>query len=653
MQSNLPDDQTLNSSDQVQDNSIQNFEGQNGQSVPGTGGSSQSAVEDSLSQPKVTAGMQPVQTPSSLGDLDKKEEEDKPFIPSSAPIPSIQENAPRTLEEKLGFIQAPGSVSPAQAAAPVADKVPGAPVKKKKSKARFVVLPLIILLCLLFLAGGAGILAAYGKIPVKDQKLKDKITELVFQIPFIPKTPEYVLKKSVLAHKEVASARIEASLASSSKSLASLLGSQDFDMSVVGAFDFGDSENPKTSFQVKLANQLDMEARTINKDAYVRINKIPAVVSSLLMMGMGKEMDYSPLLARWVYIEGSALDTEAREILNEKKDVEDKTLFDDVYQDMVKKVFTEKILPVVVMSTEEVDGFSTHKLTLELSGDLLDEVVYEIEDIALEKQKKADIETKSKEKKPSEVIEKINLEVWIDKKSYYLRKLSLFTSIKSGSLFDSAESKGAMGSMGTFDPSFLLPEIEEKVGLVFLLKISQIGEPVKVQVPAEYMTMEEFMAEVMELMGFNNQIENAKFAKTRSDLKMITRAAEMSFTDNFIYPESLEALGDGKYITLTPERLEEFKTGGKIRYRVTADRKSYLVYSLLTDPSNLLAPYIALSSHESVGTYGKNFTAEELKAKLVELGMEGDPELSMPAQVVEDMNEASESGSVSSFGGLM
>ena len=113
---------------------------------------------------------------------------------------------------------------------------PPAPTSQKKTKSRkrkiFIGLILVVITILL-LGGGtasAAYLIAYGKINIKNAPLQREISMFVQDLPFLPKTTEYLITKTYSAQQTVDSAYLEASLAFSANELAQYLGTGDLDL---------------------------------------------------------------------------------------------------------------------------------------------------------------------------------------------------------------------------------------------------------------------------------------------------------------------------------------------------------------------------------------------------------------------------------------
>jgi hypothetical protein len=70
---------------------------------------------------------------------------------------------------------------------------------------------LIITIGFLVLCSTFTVAYAYGQINIGSKETQENISDVIQSLPFMPKTPRYVLKSSVGAHKKVTRFRLDAS----------------------------------------------------------------------------------------------------------------------------------------------------------------------------------------------------------------------------------------------------------------------------------------------------------------------------------------------------------------------------------------------------------------------------------------------------------
>src|SRR3989344_8831556 len=108
----------------------------------------------------------------------------------------------------------------------------------------------LLLLLFIFILGAAfaGLVygVAYEKIKLdKNQDIQKQVSYIVQSIPFMPKTPKFLLTKSALVHKKVTKQSFNASLAIDSDDLAGELGINKIDIEGTGSVDYSDPKNLK------------------------------------------------------------------------------------------------------------------------------------------------------------------------------------------------------------------------------------------------------------------------------------------------------------------------------------------------------------------------------------------------------------------------
>ena len=236
-----------------------------------------------------------------------------------------------------------------------------------------VILGAVISLFLVVFGGlfGFGVLVAYGQIEVPSEKLQAVIQNAIFRLPFMPKTPMYVLQAMISAHEEVASAHVEASLATQSESISDIIGTQDLDLAISGDVDVTDSDNPIASLNFKLSTDFDADLIVLDSALYARVNKLPQELTGMFLGLGGEDASLDPLMNKWVWFDTSELDTEAREALEENVSEEE---IDEEFEMLFDRVVDEVLVKDLRITSDEVEGDAVHKLELELDGSDIDAI---------------------------------------------------------------------------------------------------------------------------------------------------------------------------------------------------------------------------------------------------------------------------------------
>lgn len=386
----------------------------------------------------------------------------------------------------------------------------------------------------LILAVGA-ILVAYEKIPLGNKNLQNRISDIVMSIPFLPKTPKYVLTRSLKAQTAVKRFTFDLSLAANSPNLAPYLGSSNLDFSAKGPVDYSDIKNPAMAFEI---NSKDINVNYTLKDKfhYFKVNQLPATLDLLFaQVGISPDMKQK-IMGRWYYFDGTPLDTDARREL-EKNQKDSQSLTEQYIDTLFTTLKDKQFADMLDVTKEKLDQVSTYKVHFQPNDQLLDKLYKEMnssytKDIGFEY-------------KISRVITNFKLDTWIDDKDYYVRKILLSYDYKS-------DSSPLMGGMYRASPDLsALPPAETKIPMTLSLKLSDHGKVVSITKPAEAMDVGELFKTLSQEIATQSAsrggfVDNDN-SKRRSGTVLILNAVGqyMAENANTMPPE----------ITLTPQTI--------------------------------------------------------------------------------------------------
>ena len=286
---------------------------------------------------------------------------------------------------------------------------PEAPKSRKKL---FLFLILLFFFLLLIGAGGVTYAVAYEKIKLeKYPDVQKKVSAFVQSIPFMPKTPKFLLAKSALAHQEVTKQSFDVSIAVDSADLASSFGLTTIDAKVAGAVDYSDPKNVIFFMDASVTKDFNFELRKKDKFLYFKINKLPALL--LAFMGLKTET-FTPLLEKWVSYDTTPLDTEARRSI---QDQEIDPLSQEFIDENFNKYIDEEVLGKMVLESVTEEGMEMYKITLTADSDLIDHLGDKLE-AERSKQSGATLQSQDEKTKLSDMVKKLKWEIFIDKKDY-------------------------------------------------------------------------------------------------------------------------------------------------------------------------------------------------------------------------------------------
>ncbi len=375
------------------------------------------------------------------------------------------------------------------------------------------------------------VMIAYGSLKVGSPKFRSAVEQFIVSLPFMPKTPAFVLNQSLKAQPK--KFVLDLSMAASNKSFAPYFSNGQIDLAVTGPVDLTDLKKPELSLNLKLTKQLNADVTVKKQIVYFRLNEFPPVFAiALSSFGFPSEMQ-KKFVKQWFYYDAETLDTEAsKNLADQKKD--QKSLDQEITDKLTNVMITYKDKIKTTMASDSVDKIATHKITLILNKEVID---------ALEKAGYTQSDTDYKEFKPttSQSIQQITMTYWIDKKEYYVRKLSASFTIKqpkSGNAkFTSIKSTNRFAQGMDMLP--YMPQPDQEIPVSFVMKFGKINEPQKITAPAGAMRFEDFIQKLVESQSsssgsgiFAQQFEQSNNSRRRADISRLLNAIDLYMVDH-------------------------------------------------------------------------------------------------------------------------
>lgn len=380
--------------------------------------------------------------------------------------------------------------------------IPPSITETPDNKANILLIILIIVpILLLILIGTGAVLVAYEKVSIGDKTIQQNVSNLVMALPFMPKTPKYILNKSLEAQIGVDRFTFDLSIAATSPSFTSLFGSSNLDFSAKGPVDYTDLKNPAVTLDLK---SKDIDINYILKDEfhYFKVNHIPAVFDVILAeMGFGSASDLEKVfLNKWFYIDGKPLDTEARRELEKNKQTSQYPA-----NDYIDKLFTtlnqKEFSSMIQLNKEKMDSFSTYKIHFEPSDALLDKLYVE-----LSKNSSGVSNPYLANAKISNIITKLKMDSWIDDKDFYLRKMLISYEIKTnspptttGANVDTAYMGAPYAPLSPFASSGPIP-------VTFSLVLSDYGKVIAINKPEQATNIDDLFKTLSEQVASQSAV---------------------------------------------------------------------------------------------------------------------------------------------------
>jgi hypothetical protein len=330
-------------------------------------------------------------------------------------------------------------------------------------------------------------------------------------IPFMPKTPKYVLTSSMKAHTKVTKFVVDLSAATTiptSLGIPNMAGN--LDLAVKGPVDYSDKNKPAASLNI-VSKDINIDYILKDNFHYFKINQIPAMYEAMLpSMGISKSMEQK-FMNKWIYIDGTPLNTEARQEL-EKKNAKENTSFP---QEVINIFFTtlkeKQFQNKLKMTSEKLEGVSTYKLQFNPDDALMDELDKRIQAYydktngvptpTPDTSENVDTSERAKgqqrmmtmdypQEKPSDVLKNFSLTSWIDTNDYYVRKMTVTFDV----LYDNSSAASPYAAQNAMMPA------KEKVPVAITLKLSDYGVTKSIEKPSGATSIEEMYRTLNEEM---------------------------------------------------------------------------------------------------------------------------------------------------------
>ena len=447
--------------------------------------------------------------------------------------------------------------------------------KPKKSKKIFFFL-FFVFFSVLILAGLGGLTyaVAYEKIKLeKYPDLQKQVSYFVMELPFMPKTPKYLLAKSAMAHQDITKQSFDISIAIDSADISSFLGLSNLDIQAKGAFDYTDPKNVFGNLEVSFTKDFNAEFRKKDEMLYFKLNKLPSFFFAFLGIST---TNFDPLMNKWVSYDTTPLETEARKSIQEDREID--PLSQEFIDKNFEKYIDDEILSKMKLASDVEEGYAVHKITLDADSKMIDYLGEKIESMSRQKSNYVYPQKSTSETdKLSDFIKKFRWEMYIDKETYYTRKVIFNMDLE----YDSSDGVGSFSLGSLMNP---LPS-NNTAKIAFAAKFDKFGDEVMVEKPPESITLEEFTdllsSVISELYGgvFNTVQSQSADSKRKSDLQNLQSALEIYYVEQSKYPANLSDLTQ-TYITIIPSDID----GESYYYQVSNDANTYSLCTNLESP---------------------------------------------------------------------
>ncbi len=398
------------------------------------------------------------------------------------------------------------------------------------NKRKLAVVIISLLFALFVFTSATFAMIAYGKLPLGNTKFRIFAADTIMSLPFMPKSPEFVMRRSIRKSINIRKFAFDSSIAVDNAGSMVGLGSNNFDISVKGALDIVDNKNPQGFGKLMLARDLDLDLRVKDKKAYIKLNKFPQTILTMLSTFGLPQSIMDEVINKWFYFDSTPLDTEARKNQTMQKDDTDEKL-KKVNDALIEAATDGTIKLKNTLSSDKLENDSVYKVTTIIDAKAITSTQQVISRALDEKEKPLDkAKIEKMEKSFSDTFSDIEVVSFIDKATYYLRKIAISFKIKE----QSSSRSGLGSSIDMFAGPLALGSLDKEMPVSIVVVYSKIGEPVNVEIPKSSISFDELQRRIMEKLqtatpsGFiGGSLQKASNSKRRSDVNALLRAVNM------------------------------------------------------------------------------------------------------------------------------
>lgn len=344
------------------------------------------------------------------------------------------------------------------------------------------------------------VLVAYDVVPIKNFKLKSKISLIVMGIPFLPKTPEYVLAKSLAIHSDIKTGYVEASLSAEGESaseIADLFEAQSLNMVIKGSYDYRNIENPSSDMNFLLGSDLDIQTITKDKVLYVNLKEVPIGVQSLL--GMFFNLTTEEYTNKWFSYDLNELQSDTKDIIEQEGPEEENT---KLKREIYRNVLVEKVFKKINIEKSNIEGEDVFHLTYNTDRDGILEILEKLKDDGAFE----DIKDYEDLKLSIEDFDSLETDIYVKRKDYIVKRADMLVKLKVGSVLGLSDSEPNLLSQGSdviesdleyLPPAGLKNDEKSSITLAFSLKTDKMGEEVSIESPYEHIPFQNFLDDII------------------------------------------------------------------------------------------------------------------------------------------------------------
>lgn len=184
---------------------------------------------------------------------------------------------------------------------------------KKLVRAMLILLPLGLI-------AAVGVMAyqvTYERATYGFPEIEQKIASFILELPFTPKTPEYILGKMLLEMEKVHGAEFDFSLAMTSSEFTEVFGMDTIQFSMVGDLETLDDGSARGNIRYDITREFQVDIRLTKERLYFKVNTLFPTLLEMMGEEEVAQLYQRYFERRWFYVDISDLETEAEQFLRE------------------------------------------------------------------------------------------------------------------------------------------------------------------------------------------------------------------------------------------------------------------------------------------------------------------------------------------------
>lgn len=354
----------------------------------------------------------------------------------------------------------PTAPAPSGVGGPPPQETPPPQLVPSKPKGKRIILGFILLLLIGLTAAFVAVAYQGIELPYVPKELSLQMQKTYAKLPFVPKAPRHILLQSMGSTLEAKTLTLDASM--------SITG---FDLAFYGDAEFKEgTSNLDFHLSVKISEPtlpltLEADLISIDKILYFKIDTLSSpLISAIPDLGAALEK----VEGKWWQYDLTPLETQARKELEKEAA---KTPTQQAQWKAIDFLFQPEVIKAITREKDEKIGEEmSYHLRIAATKEVFLKLVEIGEEEPLTDKEKADLE------KSFEGIEKLEIDFWIGKNTFVMRKAKLLFKVKSD-----------------VSPYTTLLGLEETLAGVFVLEIPKINAPVSISAPEGAQDVEELI----------------------------------------------------------------------------------------------------------------------------------------------------------------